>query len=271
VLELEAHRVDGARFEALVADAAVSAPTDAVRLLEEALVLWRGRAFGRAADLGAVRGEAVRLDEARSAAREQLAAALDAAGRTSEAVAVLEELVADQPYRETAWAQLVRALTAAGRPADGVAAVARASASLDELGLRPSADLRAAQQEALRGGSARTTAHPSLPVPASTLVGREADVVAVDALVGTAPLTTLLGPGGVGKTRVALEVARRRAGRHRAGVRLVELTTLSDGAAVAAATVAALELSGEGATSTVLRRAGTLDLLVVLDNCEHVI
>ncbi|KRD45369.1 hypothetical protein ASE38_15545 [Cellulomonas sp. Root930] len=272
LLELEADRVDGARFEALVADAAVSPASDAARLLEEALALWRGAAFGRAADLVAVRGEALRLDEARSAAREQLAAALHAAGRSAEAVAVLEELVADEPYREAAWTQLVRVLTAAGRPADGVAAVARASASLDELGLRPSADLRAAQQEALRGGPARATARPSLPVPASTLVGREADVTAVDDLVGTQPLTTLLGPGGVGKTRVALEVARRRAGRHRAGVRLVELATLTDGAAVPAATVAALELSGEGGTtSTMLRRAGTLDLLVVLDNCEHVI
>ncbi|WP_421733521.1 BTAD domain-containing putative transcriptional regulator [Cellulomonas sp.] len=272
LLELGAERVDGARFEALVAGAAAGPATEAVRLLEEALALWRGPAFGRAADLVAVRGEALRLDEARCAAREQLASALHHAGRAADAVAVLEALVADEPYRETAWAQLARALTAAGRPVDGVAAVARATASLDELGLRPSADLRAAQQEALRGRPARTTARPSLPVPASTLVGREQDLAAVDALVGTEPLVTLLGPGGVGKTRLALEVARRRGQQHRSGVRLVELATLTDGAAVPAATVAALELSGEGGTtSTMLRRAGTLDLLVVLDNCEHVI
>ncbi|MEZ0448660.1 BTAD domain-containing putative transcriptional regulator [Cellulomonas sp. ICMP 17802] len=275
VLDLDPDRLDSARFDALVAQAAGEPAPVAARLLTEALALWRGPAFGRAAELVAVRGEAVRLEAARSAAREHLASALGAQGRLEDALSVLEELVGDEPYRETAWTLLTRALTAAGRPAEAVAAVARATRSLDELGLRPSAALRQAQHDALRAGDDRRpapSAPPSLPAPASTFIGREADLTAVDALVTQAPLVTVLGPGGVGKTRLALEVARGRSARHRAGVRLVELATLSEAAAVAPATVAALGLSGDGGSSSaLLRRAGTLDLLVVLDNCEHVI
>lgn len=290
VLDLDAAHVDAARFDALVAQASAAAADDAVPLLAEALALWRGPAFGRAAELPAVRGEALRLEEARLAAREALAAALLATGRAAAAVEELEALVGDEPYRESAWTALVRTLTAAGRPADGVAAVARAAALLDELGLVPSADLRAAQQDALRGDAPppATPATPSaeaaapatdgrpdaapLPVVHSSFVGREDDVAAVEQLVRSGPLTTLLGPGGVGKTRLALEVARRHAGDRSDGVRLVELTTLTDEGAVAAATVAALGLAGAAGTpAEMLRRAGALDLLVILDNCEHVL
>jgi predicted ATPase len=112
----------------------------------------------------------------------------------------------------------------------------------------------------------------TVPVPASSLIGREDNLATVDRLLDDSRLVTLVGPGGVGKTRLALESLRRRAARHASGTRIVELTTLSDPAAVPAAMVAAIGVAVDGDTSpSALRRAGGLDVLVLLDNCEHVI
>ncbi|MBX9246988.1 winged helix-turn-helix domain-containing protein, partial [Actinotalea ferrariae] len=130
--------VDAGRFDALLDRSTGAAPEDAVALLEEALGLWRGPAFGGASDLPGVRGEAQRLEERRRQALEQLAGHLLRAGRSEDAVGLATRLSAEEPARETAWVVLVRALVAAGRPADGVAACARAAAALDELGLVPS-------------------------------------------------------------------------------------------------------------------------------------
>lgn len=282
--------VDAGRFDALLARATDAPPDAAVAVLEQALALWRGPAFGGAAELPTVRGEAQRLEERRRQATEQLATRLVEAGRAEEAVGVATRLTAEEPARETAWVALVRALVAAGRPADGVEAHARAVAALDELGLLPSPALRAAQAEALGAPTSRPPSAggrtapqptkptkppprtPPVPVPASSLLGREDDVTRVGALLDGARLVTLVGPGGVGKTRVALEVARRRAGRHASGGRVVELTTLTDPASVPAAVLAALGVGTQGGpVEAGLRRAGELDVLVVLDSCEHVL
>lgn len=278
LLDVPPESVDACRFEHL------AAAGGGVPALTAALDLWRGPAYAGQADLGPVRGEARRLEEARASAREALVAALVAAGAAAEATAAGEALVADEPYREGAWALLVRALVAAGRPAEALTAYRRAAAALDELGLEPSPVLRAAQAEALRAGvpaadPARTTPAPApapsappVPVPPTSLVGRDADLERIAALLATAPLVTLVGPGGVGKTRLALAAALERAARHVGGCRVIELAPIRDPAAVPAAVAAALELTAEAGTAeTALRRAGTRDLLIVLDNCEHVI
>ena len=147
----------------------------------------------------------------------------------------------------------VTALTAAGRPADAAEAYQRAAKALDDLGLLPSAELRGAHTAAL-GAYRRPAVEPpappgpgraasTIPVAASSLVGREPDVEAASALLQTARVVTLVGPGGVGKTRLALEVARRCAPRHASGGRVGELTTLTDPASVPAAVLAALGVS----------------------------
>ncbi|MBC7290016.1 MAG: winged helix-turn-helix domain-containing protein, partial [Actinotalea sp.] len=293
-LDVPAEAVDAGRFGALLAAARrvpEQDPERAVRLLTEALALWRGPAYGGAADLPGVRAEARALEARRLQARERLATALVHAGRPDDAVVVAEALVADEPARETGWAELIRALVAAGRPADGVAAYHRAAAELAELGLLPAAALRAAQAEALAapdhaqapGAGAPDAAPgpdghpdpertPAVPSTWSPLVGRDADLRALDDLLQDARLVTLLGPGGVGKTRLALEVLRTRQTRHRSGVRWVDLASVHDASAVAASTVSALGVTTDaGPTAAALRRAGALDVLVVLDNCEHVL
>jgi hypothetical protein len=243
-----------------------------VAALEEALGLWRGPAFGDLADVEVLRGPARRLDELRLAAHEDLAAGWVRSGQAARAAAAAEDLVATQPFREGAWAVLVEALAEGGRAQEALRAYQRAAGALAEAGLVPSARLRAAEAAALSAPALPTLADRLLPVRASALVGRDDDLAAVEESIGGARLVTVCGPGGVGKTRLALAVAERLGNGFRWGARLVALASVDDAAAVPTVTADALGLSvEEGGAAAALARAGNLDLLVVLDNCEHVI
>ncbi len=272
-LALSPSEVDAGRFEGLVREAGRAArPEVTMALLDEALALWRGPAFGDLADVEALRGPTRRLEELRLAAEEERAAALLRSGQVARAAATAEELVAAHPLREGAWAVLVEALAAAERAPEALRAYQRAAAALADAGLVPSARLRQAEASALAGTSPPVLAPRPFPVSTSSLLGRDADLETLDRLLNTARLVTLCGPGGVGKTRLALAVADRIAGQHRLGARLVPLASVEDPAAVPGAVVDALGLSVEsGSPEAALAQAGTLDLLVVLDNCEHLI
>lgn len=112
----------------------------------------------------------------------------------------------------------------------------------------------------------------ALPAPRSELVGRDAQLADVAALVGANRLVTLVGAGGIGKTRLALELARRQLTKFEDGVRLAELGPLSDPELVLPTIAAALELSEAAASPRLLAAAlGPRRPLLVLDNCEHVI
>ncbi|MGH4013209.1 MAG: BTAD domain-containing putative transcriptional regulator [Pseudonocardiaceae bacterium] len=261
--------VDAERFEELVVRARQADPATAVALLDEALGLWRGAPFGDLGDVDLLRGAALRLDELNVSARELRASALSAAGRCADAVAAAEELLAGHPLREGGWIVLIGALAAQRRAPEAMAAYRRAVAVLDEAGLDPSEALRAAQTAAL----AAVPEQPRwLPTPAASLVGREQELAALIGLVQRARVVTIIGPGGVGKTRLAIEAAHALAGRFGQGARLVELAGLRDPGAVGAALAGALGLTvAAGPPETALSRAGALDLLVVVDNCEHVV
>ena len=277
-LVVDATDVDAGRFEMLVSEAAAAEPARTLALLDEALGLWRGPAFGDQADVEWIAPEARRLEELRRTAAEVRADGLLATGRVGEAVAAAEALVTSEPLRERAWSGLIRALAAQGRTADALRAYQRAVDALAEAGLEPSPVLRDAERAVLAGdvavpptvSFARERSFP--PVPTSSLVGRDDDCAAVLELLEHARVVTLVGPGGVGKTRLALEVARAGAERHALGAKVAELAPLPDGSGVADTVIHVLGLTADAQPAfDALDRAGALDVLLVLDNAEHLV
>ena len=243
---------------------------EAARLLGDALALWRGRAL---ADVEApfAEPEAARLEDARLAAVEDHAEARLAIGDGEPSLAELRELTRVHPLRERPWSLLVRALTAAGRQAEALTAFEDARRVLaDELGADPSPELADAHLAALRAEPLRTTA---VPAQLTTFVGREDELKRVGEALETTRLVTLTGPGGAGKTRVAIEAAGPDAC-------FVDLAPLRAGSEVPQAVLDALGLreqglfGGPGQADPVRRIMSALvdrQLLLVFDNCEHVI
>ncbi|MEV0968850.1 BTAD domain-containing putative transcriptional regulator [Microtetraspora glauca] len=266
--------VDAAEFENL-ADSGRRAlregdPARAAARLREALALWRGEALADAAGLAFTAAPAARLDEMRlCAVGDRVEADLATGVPGAALVAELRDLVAAHPLREPYHVLLIRALLADGRRADALAAYERVRLLLaDELGTDPGDELRAAHMTALGGGAAPVR-RDNLPAGLTTFVGRSDDVRRVSELLGHRRLVTLTGPGGAGKTRLAIEVAARMvpvAGPDASalvpdGVRLVEL------APVGADAVAAVLRNTVGPISELADRR----MLLVLDNCEHVV
>nr|WP_189179211.1 BTAD domain-containing putative transcriptional regulator [Microbispora rosea] len=287
-LAVDPDEVDAPRFERLAAEGrrALDAgdPALAAELLGAALALWRGPALADVPDAPFAPAQAARLEELRLSAAEDLAEAGLALGRHRDLLPELQERAAAHPLRERTRGQLMRALYAAGRPAEALAVYEDARRVLaDELGADPSAELSAIHLAVLRADPDLVPAPaPSRrPVSLTPLVGRDAELDRIGALLAEARLVTLTGPGGTGKTRLAVEAAARWPGE----VCLVELAPLTDGADVPQAVLGALGLretavaipSSGGRQSTadpVTRLVSALTLrpvLLVLDNCEHVV
>jgi predicted ATPase len=276
VLEVPADAVDVERFCALLVRAReTEAPTAALALLEEALALWRGPAYGEFAETFP-RGEALRLQELWLAAREDHAALLLGLGRLGEAPAVLEAIVAQEPWRERAVALLVSALAQAGRTGDALAAYTGYRDRLrDELGLDPSPRLRRLEQQVLRGElesgqpPRANRQRRVLLARATSFFGREQELALVNKTLAGGRLVTLVGPGGVGKTRLAQQAVAAEG-----SVWWVELAALRDPNAVPHALADALDLDLQPGTPLLddLREwvRGARGLLVV-DNCEHLL
>ena len=275
-LAVEPDEVDAHRFARLAADGqrALGAgdPAGAAGGLREALDLWRGPAL---ADAPHAAGRAARLEELRLTAAEDLAeAGLRIEATPSQLIAELRDIVATHPLRERPRALLMRALYAAGRPAEALAAFEDARRVLaDELGTDPSPEMTALHVAILRDEAAGP---PSLPGQLTSFVGREEELRRVGRLLGEARLVTLHGPGGAGKTRLAVEAAGRQDGE----VSFVELAALPPGGDVAQTVLGALGLREAGlrgaadprdATERLLAALADRRLLVVLDNCEHVV
>jgi predicted ATPase/DNA-binding CsgD family transcriptional regulator len=119
----------------------------------------------------------------------------------------------------------------------------------------------------------RTTEHAehNVPVPLTSLIGRSRELDGIGEVLRRTRLVTLTGPGGVGKTRLATEVARRQIGRRPDGVWLVDLTAGPDPAAEVARTLDVGGRSPSDLTESLRRYLADRDLLLVIDNCEHVI
>jgi predicted ATPase/DNA-binding SARP family transcriptional activator len=274
-LAVAPEEVDVARFQRLARDGAQAlAGGDAhaaLRSLTEALGLWHG----------VPAADALRLEDLRLQARVDRLAASARLGHAAHDVPELAELAAGHPLDERIAALRVRALAAAGRQADALAAYEQARAALDtELGAVPSAELQAAHLAVLRGdppAPAPRRARGNLPAARTSFVGRDDDLRRAEELLARHRLVTLVGTGGAGKTRLALEVAARAD----VPAWLVELAPLGDADALAPAMLGALGLSAAtlpdrramaaDAESRLLDALSSGDTLIVLDNCEHIV
>jgi DNA-binding SARP family transcriptional activator len=280
-LAAEAGQLDAARFERLAeagrealehGEAAVAASR-----FRQALGLWRGRALADVAEVEPLAREAARLEELRLAATEGRIEADLALGLQAQAVGELENLVAEHPVRERLWRLLVLGPYRAGRQADALAAYRRARDMLAaELGIEPGEELRALEQAVLRQevpAPPPMTRH-NLPARLTSFVGREEDLARVERLAGEARLVTLTGTGGAGKTRLAVEFAAAAAEEFPDGVWLADLAGIAEAGLVPSLVMQALGVrqSGEVAVIEALRyRLRSAELLLVLDNCEHVL
>ncbi|WP_043624534.1 BTAD domain-containing putative transcriptional regulator [Nonomuraea candida] len=306
-LRAEPESLDAGRFEALLARARRTGDPEArAVLLREALGLWRGGAYAEFADEPFARAAVARLEEQRLVAVEELAEARLGLGEHAALAAELTDLVAEHPLRERLRAVHVRALYRAGRQGEALAGYEDLRRRLaDELGLDPGPELVALHQAILEQDPAleAPAARPrtNLPAPLTSLVGRDEAVAEVRALLRANRLVTLTGPGGVGKTRLALAAATpdhrpaptgpvrtpaETAGAafgaagpegFEGGVWLVELAALGAGAQlveVAEVVAGVLGLRDDAPGSLMERLSAVLadrPTLLVLDNCEHVV
>ncbi|MDQ4090284.1 MAG: tetratricopeptide repeat protein [Actinomycetota bacterium] len=294
VLALEPDELDTAQFETLLSRArAAAADRDfdtATTLWSDAEALWRGPALEEFADYAFAQAEAARLDELRLTALEVRMDAALTLGRHREVVAELEALVGAHPYREQLWACLMLALYRCGRQADALGAFQRVRRLLGEgLGITPGPELVKLEEDILLQkpelawvpsvGRGQPDDRPQggpradLPVSRSPFIGRDEELVELQALLRRGRLLTIAGPGGIGKTRLAIEGARGLA-QQCGEVRLVELAALADPDLMAHEIGRSCDVREEpdrDPVESVVAALRTRHLLLILDNCEHLV
>jgi predicted ATPase/DNA-binding SARP family transcriptional activator len=279
--------LDEHRFAAAIARAgAAKDPRDQAGLLADALTLWRGPPLADFADAMFAQPAIARLEEQRLVALEDQADARLTLGEHGRLVGELGELVARHPLRERLRAAYMLALYRAGRQAEAVQTYSELRRRLaDDLGLDPGPSLAALYQGILeRAPDLRDAIPPALvarprtnlPAMLTGLVGRAAAVTELRALLTERRLVTRTGPGGVGKTRLAVETASRSAGSFADGVWLAELAgpALAGAGTLAEMVMSVLGIRDDGSMDPADLVAGALRtsrMLLILDNCEHLI
>jgi predicted ATPase/DNA-binding SARP family transcriptional activator len=268
-LTLDRGQLDVHRFERGLGPAAGQAD------LEAALGLWRGRPYGEVGELEHFAGEVARLTELHAQGRLRRADLLLAAHRNDEAAAAYTELVAEEPLREAAWTGLLRALHAAGRQAEATARARRYRELLRDVGLDPAPRHLEVEREVFTTPSPAVGGSPgaaSLPTPLASLVGRDDHLEQLDGLLRARRLVTLTGPGGVGKTALALRAAQQVANELTDAAWMVPLAEVDDPGAVVPAMVRAVGApAAEPLERSLERHLAGRRVLLVLDNAEHVL
>lgn len=290
VLAVPSDSVDVHRFERLVEEAGDArrrgAPGQALASLEDALGLWRGSALSDLAFHDVAVAEVARLEEMRLGCEEERLQLMVDHGRAEEAVTLAEQLVDDHPFRERLWCLLMLALYRSGRQADALRAYGRARDVLvEELGLDPGPELQELEEAILvqdpsLSAPSRGPREGHLPARLSSFVGRDREVGEVRDLLRIHRLVTLVGPGGVGKTSLAQAAAESLWGSFMDGVWLAELAALGDADLVAdqvARTLGVRWMASHGddrapeALDVLAQHVAGREMLVVLDNCEHLV
>lgn len=290
MLNLEPEAVDALRFAQLVADTRrCLADGDAVEAAQSAnagLQLWNGDALSGLSEAPFAAPVVTRLADQRLDLVELWADAEIACGRASSVVPPLEDWVAHWPYRETLWQRLILALYRCGRQVDALARLAELRRTLrDEIGVRPCAAIVELETSILdQDGSldaAPTTVvperlnGPGRRLPATKeLTGRDELLAEVLQRCLENRLVTLVGPGGIGKTSLAVNVAAALTETYSDGVWFIDLNNVLDGGLVATTIGTALGMrTGDDVASlqAVVSLLADAELLLAIDNCEHVI
>lgn len=290
VLTVTEDELDFLRFHEQVASSGMAVQAgdlaEGAAYLRQALELFRGPAFPDLADLEMLRPELDKLEENRMDVYQDLMDVELALGRHGPLVGELQSLVAQHPYRERLWASLVLALYRSDRQAEALAACRRARhVFMEEMGIDPGPGLRQLERSVLHQDP--TLAPPAavghrrvrqrldnIPADLTPLVGRGPELDALRSMyhAGGCRLVTVTGPGGTGKTRLALAAARRLGQQMADGACWVNLAPLTQVQQVPAAIAAALGLedrAGFDPLDSVTRFLGSRRLLLALDNFEH--
>lgn len=257
--------------------------------LRNALQMWSGHPLADAGDADYAIGLSARLSEARiEAICDRIDADL-AMGDTRDLVAELDELTVTLPLRERLTGQQMRALAGTGRSAEALAVYARLAERLaEELGADPSPALQQVHLAVLRGETmapAAGDARAVLRVSLTSFVGRVDELKRIHELLSGGRLTTVVGPGGAGKTRLATEAARTwQAPRPWDGHWLIELAPITEEANLVQAFLTSLDIREARSTERPTERPAGRDpltrlvealrdrhCLLIVDNCEHLI
>ncbi|MGO8871749.1 MAG: AfsR/SARP family transcriptional regulator [Acidimicrobiales bacterium] len=273
--------------------------------LNRALERWRGPPLMDAGEMAWAQGPRAGLEELRLTSEESLVEARLALGEHQALITTIESAVLEEPLRERRWGQLMLALYRSGRQAEALRAYQRLRKILgDELGIEPSVELDSLEnaivlqkpeldwhrdRSTIGSGIAidpsaptqapatqgrRRTPHPHLPARRTQMVGRRPELVRLVAELQRRRVISLTGPGGIGKSRMALEAAWALTDSFREGCQWVELAALSDSTDVVGAVAAALGVLAPDVGSVddaVIEWLRDRRQLIVLDNCEHVL
>ena len=273
--QLDLYRFEQLRREADQASQGADPDTTAARL-RGALNLWRGPALADVAADPFALAEGVRLNELRIKTLEDRIEAELSLGRHGDLIGELQALVTEYPLRERLRGQLMLALYRSGRQAEASELFHKTRALLiEELGMEPGPGLQRLfkailnQEVSVAPARSRTD---NLPTALTTFIGRTEEVHDVKERLSGVRLLTLTGIGGVGKTRLALQVAKEVLTVYPHGVWFVDLAPLNDGAFVPDAVASVLglrELAGRTVVEGLTAYFGTRTALLILDNCEH--
>ncbi len=274
--------VDALRFEALLAESRTALRDGDTRgaadAIAAALSLWRGAALQGLPTTEWFGTEAHRLDSLRIDALEEEFEVKLALGEHGDLEPALRAALNANPFRERLWGQLMLALYRNGRQAEALEAFQEARRVFDdELGLEPSPALRALQDAILShdpsiaAPAASARRRGNLPAPTTSFVGREDDVARVAGLLVEHRLVTLIGPPGVGKSRLALEAARGLESDVPGGVWLVDLALAGDPDDAVRLLARTVDARGPDPLAGAASRLRDAHALVVLDACEHVL
>ncbi|MGN6606873.1 MAG: BTAD domain-containing putative transcriptional regulator [Jatrophihabitans sp.] len=272
-LEVDRDDIDVHRFDDMLRRRRdLERPDEIAAALREALALWGGRPYD-GSETAAARAERRRLEGARLAAAQDLFGVELARGRHAVIVDDLASLVLDHPDDERLATHLMLALYRCGRVTEAGEAYQRLRGALAAIGAE-AAEATVALARAITVRDPTLDVQPaSLRAPAGRFVGRRWELDHLAGVLARNRLLCLVGPGGAGKTRLALQLAREQQGAHPDGTNIVDLaevTTGSDVVATVAAALGARQRPGEELDVITSALAGRRSLLV-LDNCEHVL